>query len=117
MLRPVTATRSFQVGLSLVGARSDRTYSLSDRSRDRSRSAAPSRTWTGWAAPTLVATLDVTGLTSGTAPSRSRRILPAGVDVRVGEPGQGLGHGDGPTAAPIFGDPVGLRPPSASPGG
>ena len=86
-LRPVTATRSYQVGVSLLGARSDRIYSLStDRviltiggsvaELDRLEGA------------TLVATLDVAGLTSGTAAIKVEADLPAGVAFVSASPDQ-----------------------------
>ena len=77
-LRPVTATRSFEVGLALVGARSDRTYALST---DRvvltvGGSVADLDRLVG---STLVVTLDVTDLSSGTTPVLVEADLPPGV--------------------------------------
>jgi YbbR domain-containing protein len=77
-LRPVTATRSFEVGLTLVGARSDRTYALST---DRvvltvGGSVADLDRLVG---STLVVTLDVTDLGSGTTTVLVEADLPPGV--------------------------------------
>jgi len=84
-LRQVTATRTLEVGLALIGARSDRTYDLaSDRvlltfggsvaDLDRIDGA------------TLVATLDVTNLAPGTYELEPSVALPTGVSLVARSP-------------------------------
>jgi YbbR domain-containing protein len=84
-LKPVTATRSYEVGVTLVGARPDRTYSLST---DRviltlGGSVADLDRLEGG---TLVATLDVTDLDTGTAAVPVAADLPAGVALVSASP-------------------------------
>jgi YbbR domain-containing protein len=119
VLRAVTATRSYQVGLSLVGARSDRIYSLStDRviltiggsvaELDRLEGAD------------LVATLDVTNLTSGTAAIAVKADLPAGVALVSASPDRVSVSVTLPPPAPASASPAtpsGSTAPSASPSG
>jgi YbbR domain-containing protein len=84
-LQPVTGTRSYEVGVTLLGARSDRTYALStDRviltvggsvaDLDRLEGA------------TLVATLDVADLPAGTTAVQVEADLPAGVALVSASP-------------------------------
>jgi len=84
-LQPVTATRSYEVGVTLVGARPDRTYSLST---DRviltlGGSVADLDRLEGG---TLVATLDVTDLDTGTSAVPVAADLPAGVALVSASP-------------------------------
>ena len=117
VLRPVTATRSYQVGLSLVGARSDRVYSPStDRviltiggsvaDLDRLEGAA------------LVATLDVTDLTTGTGAIVVEADLPPGVAFVSASPDKvSVTVTTPPPASPSPATPSGSISPSASPSG
>ncbi len=117
VLRPVTATRSYQVGLSLVGARPDRIYSLStDRviltiggsvaDLDRLEGAA------------LVATLDVTDLASGTGAIVVEADLPTGVAFVSASPDKvSVTVTPPPPASPSSATPSGSISPSASPSG
>ncbi|HUP55043.1 MAG TPA: CdaR family protein [Methylomirabilota bacterium] len=116
VLRPVTATRSFQVGLSLVGARPDRIYSLStDRviltvggsiaDLDRLEGAA------------IVATLDVADVATGTAAITVDADLPAGVAFVSASPEKvSVTVATPPPATPSTAPP-GTVSPSPSPGG
>jgi len=118
-IRPVTATRSFEAGLRLVGARPDRTYDLSvDRvlltlggtTGDLDRLSGA----------TLVAVLDVTGLEPGASSVAVTIEVPAGVNlvgasppevtVTVGDPAETAGS-PAPTGASAS------PSPSPSPGG
>jgi YbbR domain-containing protein len=117
-LRPVTATRTYQVGLTLLGARADRTYTLST---DRvlltvGGSTADLDRLLGSA---LVVTLDVTGV-SGTASIPVQADLPAGVAFVSASPDK-VGVTVTVTApATPAGSPStsgGSAEPSASPGG
>jgi YbbR domain-containing protein len=87
VVRPVTATRTFQVGLDLVGARADRTYAIStDRvlltvggsvaDLDRLQGA------------TLVANIDVADLGPGTTSVTITADLPTGVAFVTASPQQ-----------------------------
>ena len=118
VLRAVTATRSYQVGLSLVGARPDRVYSLStDRviltiggsvaELDRLEGAA------------LVATLDVAGLASGTSAIVVEADLPPGVAFVSASPDKVsvTVTTPPPPASPSSAIPSGSLSPSASPSG
>jgi YbbR domain-containing protein len=116
VLRPVTATRSYQVGLSLVGARADRVYSLStDRviltiggsvaDLDRLEGA------------TLVATLDVTDLLSGTGAIVVEADLPPGVAFVSASPDKISVTVTTPSPASPSAGPPGTVSPSASPSG
>jgi YbbR domain-containing protein len=116
VLRPVTATRSYQVGLSLVGARSDRIYSLStDRviltiggsvaDLDRLEGAS------------LVATLDVTDLASGTRAIVVEADLPPGVAFVAAGPDKVSVTVTTPPPSPSSATPSGSISPSASPSG
>ena len=126
-LRQVTATRNFDVGLSLVGASSDLVY---EPSVDRvimtvGGSVADLDRLTG---ATLVAFLDVTGLDPGTSPLAVTADLPAGVAfvgaspatvtvvIRAPEPPPTPTPTTPPTAAPSA-TPTDEPPPSPSPGG
>jgi YbbR domain-containing protein len=114
-LRPVTATRTFEVGLDLLGARQDRTYSTStDRvlitlggsvaELDRLQGA------------TLLATLDVADLEPGTTSVAVSTDLPAGVALVSASPDQvAVTVAIPPSPAPAAGTTSGS--PSASPGG
>ena len=74
----VTATRTFEVGVTLVGARPDSRTHV-DSTGSSSRSAAPRPTSTGSSARPLAVDLDVTGLASRARPtSRSAPTLPLG---------------------------------------
>ena len=107
----MTATRTFEVGLDLIGARPDRTYSTStDRvlitlggsvaDLDRLEGA------------TLLATLDVADLEPGHDVGRRDHGRARGHRVREREPGPGRGHRVDPAVAiPGAGGTV----PSASP--
>jgi len=86
-LRPVTATRTYEVGLDLVGERSDRTYSTST---DRvlitlGGSVADLDRLQG---STLLATLDVTDLELGTTSVAVSTDLPAGIALVSASPDQ-----------------------------
>jgi YbbR domain-containing protein len=118
VLRAVTATRSYQVGLSLIGARPDRIYSLStDRviltiggsvaDLDRLEGAA------------LVATLDVTDLPSGTGAIVVEADLPPGVAFVSASPDKVsvTVTTPPPTASPTSATPSVSISPSASPSG
>jgi YbbR domain-containing protein len=118
VLRAVTATRSYQVGLSLIGARPDRIYSLStDRviltiggsvaDLDRLQGAA------------LVATLDVTDLPSGTGAIVVEADLPPGVAFVSASPDKVsvTVTTPPPTASPTSATPSVSISPSASPSG
>ena len=126
-LRQVTATRNFDVGLSLVGASSDLVY---EPSVDRvimtvGGSVADLDRLTG---ATLVAFLDVTGLDPGTSPLAVTADLPAGVAfvgaspatvtvvIRAPEPPPTPTPTTPPTAGPSA-TPTDEPPPSPSPGG
>lgn len=119
VLRPVTATRSYQVGLTLVGARADRIYSLStDRviltiggsvaDLDRLEGAS------------LVATLDVTDLASGTGAIAVEADLPPGVAFVSASPDKvsvTVTSPPPPPASPSSATPSASISPSASPSG
>ena len=117
-LRPVTATRTYQVGLTLRGARADRTYTLST---DRvlltvGGSTADLDRLLGSA---LVVTLDVTGV-SGTASIPVQADLPAGVAFVSASPDKvGVTVTVTAPAAPAGSSSTsgGSVGPSASPGG
>ncbi|MBF8289108.1 MAG: hypothetical protein HW391_76 [Chloroflexi bacterium] len=64
-LRPITATRTFEAGLLLVGARADRTYSIVI-DRVLVTIGGPVADLDRLSGSTLVMTLDITGLDSGT---------------------------------------------------
>jgi YbbR domain-containing protein len=86
-VRPVTATRTYEVGLDLVGERSDRTYSTST---DRvlitlGGSVAELDRLQG---STLLATLDVTDLGLGTTSVAVSTDLPAGIALVGASPDQ-----------------------------
>jgi YbbR domain-containing protein len=102
-VRPVTATRTFEAGLKLVGARNDLTYSLgtdrvlvtiggSTADLDRLEGAA------------LVMDLDVAGLKAGVHDVPVTANLPAGTTLVAASP---------PTIAVTITE---AQPPSASPG-
>ncbi len=118
-LRAVTATRTYQVGLTLVGARPDRIYTLS---ADRvllvvGGSVADLDRLVG---STVVVTLDVTGLASGTASVPVKADLPAGVAFVSASPDKvGVTVTVTAPAAPAASpSPAGGSPgPSASPVG
>jgi YbbR domain-containing protein len=110
----VTGTRTYQVGVTLVGARSDRTYTLStDRVlltvggsvADLDRLAGGS----------LVVTLNVTGLGSGTAAVPVEADLPAGVAFVSASPDKVSVTVTVPP--PASATPSGSVSPSASPSG
>jgi YbbR domain-containing protein len=117
-LRAVTATRDFEVGLALVGARSDRIYTLST---DRviltvGGSVADLDRLQG---SRLVVTLDVTDLGLGTTPVLVEADLPAGVAFVSAGPAKVAVTVTVPTASPASGSsgaPASASP-SASPGG
>ena len=110
-LRPLTQTRNFQVGLNLVGARSDRSYATSTDSviitvggsvadLDRLQGAA------------LVASLDVADLATGTTSVPVTADLPAGVTLVAASPDQvAVTVSIPPSPSPAAGGTV----PSASP--
>jgi YbbR domain-containing protein len=112
-LQPVTGTRSYEVGVTLLGARSDRTYSLStDRviltvggsvaDLDRLEGA------------TLVVTLDVTNLAPGTTAVPVKADLPAGVAFVSARPDRiSVTVAVPPSPSPA----AGSAPPVASPTG
>ena len=103
-LRPVTATRTYQVGLTLLGARSDRIYTLST---DRVQLTVGGSTadLDRLLGSTLVVTLDVTGV-SGTASIPVEANLPAGVAFVSASPDK-VGVTVTAPAAPA-GSPVGI---------
>jgi YbbR domain-containing protein len=116
VLRPVTATRSYQVGLSLVGARSDRIYSLStDRVILTIGGSVADLDRLGGA--TLVATLDVTNLTTGTAAIVVEADLPPGVAFVSASPDKVSVTVTTPPPPPSSATPSGSASPSASPSG
>ena len=112
-LQPVTGTRSYEVGVTLVGARQDRTYALStDRviltvggsvaDLDRLEGA------------TLVATLDVSDLAPGTTAVPVTADLPAGVALVSASPDRvSVTVAVPPPPSPA----AGSAPPVASPSG
>lgn len=116
-LRPVTATRTFEVGLDLIGARADRRYTTStDRvlitlggsvaDLDRLAGAA------------LQALLDVTDLDPGTTSVAVTTDLPAGIAFVSASPNQvavTVSIPPSPSPAPAAGGAS--ASPSASPGG
>ena len=124
-LRPVTATRTYQVGLDLIGARADRTYTTStDRvlitvggsvaELDRLQGA------------TLVANLDVADLGVGTTSVTVAADLPAGVAFVGASPDQvavtvSLTSSPSPAAGSAPGSPsppgAATASPTASAGG
>ena len=114
-VRPVTASRNYQVGLGLVGARSDRIYSLStDRviltvggsvaELDRLEGAA------------LAATLDVSGLASGTSAVVVEADLPAGVTLLSSSPDRVSVTVTVPAPPPASASPASGSAAPASPG-
>jgi YbbR domain-containing protein len=116
VLRPVTATRTYQVGLDLVGARSDRIYSLSTDQvlLTIGGSVADLNRLEG---ANLVATLDVTDLTTGTGAITVQADLPAGVAFVSASPDKvSVTVTIPPPASPSAGPP-GTISPSASPSG
>jgi YbbR domain-containing protein len=116
VLRPVTATRTYQVGLDLVGARSDRIYSLSTDQvlLTIGGSVADLNRLEG---ANLVATLDVTDLTTGTGAITVQADLPAGVAFVSASPDKvSVTVTTPPPASPSAGPP-GTISPSASPSG
>lgn len=115
VLRPVTATRSYQVGLSLVGARPDRIYSLStDRVILTIGGSVADLDRLGGA--TLVATLDVTNLTTGTGTIQVEADLPPGVAFVSASPDKVSVTVTTPPP-PSSATPSGSASPSASPSG
>lgn len=114
-LRPVTETRTYQVGLDLIGARPDRTYSTStDRvlitlggsvaDLDRLQGAS------------LLALLDVEDLDPGTTSVAVSTDLPAGIAFVSASPDQvAVTVSIPPSPSPAAGTTSGS--PSASPGG
>lgn len=117
-IRPVMATRNFEAGLRLFGARPDRTYRLSvDRvlltlggtTGDLDRLSGA----------TLVAVLDVTGLGIGTTPVAVTIELPAGVNLDAASPPEvNVTVGVPEAAASPSPAPTGTSAsPSPSPGG
>lgn len=103
-LQAITETRNFQVGLNLVGARPDRTYTSStDRvNLTLGGSVADLDRLQG---ATIFASLDVTDLAPGTTSVPITADLPAGVTLVIASPNQ---------VAVTVGVPL---PPSPSPGG
>ncbi len=113
-LRAVTATRTYQVGLKVVGARSDRVYTLST---DRvlltiGGSVADLDRLTGG---TLFATLDVSRLGPGTTAVSAKADLPAGVVFVSTSPEKVSVTVSVP--APPATTPPPTAPPAASPSG
>lgn len=117
-LRPVTETRTYQVGLTVVGARSDRTYTLSvDRVLlTLGGSVADLDRLVG---STLVVTVDVTGLGLGTRTVPIKADLPAGVAFVSAAPAEVEVTVTAAPAAPAVStsSPASSAAPSASPGG
>ncbi|MDF2734553.1 MAG: hypothetical protein K0S97_1176 [Chloroflexota bacterium] len=86
-VRPVTATRTFEVGLDLLGARSDRTYSTStDRVLITLGGSVADLDRMGGA--TLLATLDVADLDPGTTSVPVTVDVPAGIALVSASPDQ-----------------------------
>jgi YbbR domain-containing protein len=113
-LRPVTGTRTYQVGVTLVGARSDRTYTLST---DRvlltvGGSVADLDRLEGGS---LVVTLNVTDLGPGTAAVAVEADLPPGVAFVSASPDKVSVTVIVPP--PASATPSGSISPSASPSG
>ncbi len=111
-IRPVTATRTFESGLRLVGASSDLTYTLSvDRvlvtiggsTADLDRLSGAS----------LVMDLDVAGLDPGVYELAPTATLPAGTAVVAVSPATVQVTIAGPAASPA--SPAGSATPSSSP--
>jgi YbbR domain-containing protein len=105
-LRPVTATRTYEVGLDLVGARPDRTYSTST---DRvlitlGGSVADLDRLQG---STLLATLDVADLEPGTTSVPVTTDLPAGIALVSASPDQVAVTVAIPSPSPAAGSPSG----------
>jgi YbbR domain-containing protein len=116
-LRPVTATRTFEAGLVVVGAQPDRTYDLST---DRvlvtiGGSLADLDRLSG---ASLVLTLDVTGLDDGLHSVAVAANLQTGLTLVAASPGSVDVTISSPAAsvAPSFGASPGASP-AASPGG
>jgi YbbR domain-containing protein len=114
-LRAVTATRTYEVGLDLVGARPDRTYSTST---DRvlitlGGSVADLDRLQG---STLLAKLDVTGLEPGTTSVPVTTDLPAGIALVSASPDRvAVTVAIPPSPSPAAGSPSGVAA-SPSPG-
>lgn len=115
-LRPVTATRTFEAGLELTGARSDHTYdvpvdrvlltlggSVADLDRLQGRA--------------LVARVDVAALEPGTTEVRVTIDLPAGVALVTANPPTVAVTVIGPTAGTSAGTSPAPASPAASPQG
>ncbi len=108
-LRPVTATRTFEAGLILVGARPDRVYELST-DRVLVTIGGSVAELDRLAATTLVLTVDVTGLDPGTHTVPASANLTTGltlvgaspnpVDVTVSLPASSPEPTAGPAASP-----------------
>lgn len=116
VLRAVTATRTYQVGLELIGARPDRVYSLSAdqvllaiggsvADLDRLEGA------------TLVGTLNVTSLAGGTTAVAVEADLPAGVAFVSASPDTISVTVTTPTPTPTATAAPGSAPASAAPSG
>jgi YbbR domain-containing protein len=111
-LRPVTATRTFEAGLQLTGARDDHTYAL-DVDRVLLTLGGSVADLDRLQGQRLVARLDVAALEPGTTPVRVGIDLPAGVTLVASSPPTVGVTVTGPAAA------ASPQPaaPAASPGG
>ncbi len=118
-LRQVTATRTFEVGLDLVGARSDRTYATSTDRVLITLGGSPADL-DRLQGSRLLATLEVADLDAGTTSVAVTTDLPTGLALVRASPDQvAVTVSIPPSPAPAAGSPGAVIPasPSASPGG
>ena len=115
-LRPVTASRTFSVGVRLVGARSDLTY---DVTVDKVLLTVGGSTaeLDGLSAATILADLDVTGLGAGTADVPVTADLPAGTTLVAASPSKVTVIITGVPIVPPSASPSASTSPSGSPAG
>jgi YbbR domain-containing protein len=109
-LRPITATRTFEAGLVLAGARADRTYALST-DRVLVTIGGPVADLDRLTGSSLVLTLDVAGLDTGTHPVNVTANLITGLTL-VGASPNPVTVTIGAAGSPA---PSGSPTPSASP--
>jgi YbbR domain-containing protein len=86
-LRPVTATRTFQAGLILIGARADRAYAIST-DRALVTIGGPVADLDRLSGSTIAMTLDVTGLDTGTSLVTVGANLQTGLTLVGSSPGR-----------------------------
>lgn len=111
-IRPVTATRTFEAGLQLVGTRPGHTYDL-DVDRVLLTLGGSVADLDRLQGRTLVGRLDVAAIEPGTGDARVTVELPAGVALVAASPESVTVRVTGPAAAA----PVSSPSPDASPGG